>query len=509
MLQLRNQTALSAVRGFILITIFFAAQRAVGQPFQPDKLGHIADPKFISVIRSKQYQLIGAFDTVSKPPATLKKPVVVAARAYKSRRLIYIDPQGTEINVSAILNTYRAVRGTQGSYSDGGMGLSIPDVVLNEKYEQYVENGKYGTRNIETKKIGLPASYEGLVWMGNGLVQIKTGGLWGFATTDGKTLLTPRYQNINNTAIRDTKGKQLYYSIIKDGKYGLMDMNYKEVIPPVYGYVTSVTFFSNIFMTQQDRKYGLISKSGKELTPFIYSDIMPIGKGLPIVVTTNGQSGLIDSTGRVILETAYQRVEPETNEQQYKITRNGKTGLFGFNGKMKLQPEYDYIFPAVNGLAIVKKDARFGAINKAGKFIVPLNYDRLAFFDTYFIAKSGDISSVIDNKGKSILTGDYQELYPVNGLLLFKSNGEYGLMNRTGKRISRLDYSYVHADHGYLIVEKDNKYGIMDTGGNVLVPIKYDRFNGGEGSVLHDGLLEAILQGGRYLLDLYGNEAAQ
>jgi hypothetical protein len=105
-----------------------------------------------------------------------------------------------------------------------------------------------------------------------------------------------------------------------------------------------------------------------------------------------------------------------------------------------------------------------------------------------------------------LLSGDYDELQPVSGVLLYQKADMYGVMNINGKKLSELNYSEVRIDNGYLIVKKDGKYGVVDTDNHILVPIKYDRFGGGKGNLVREGLLQANLDGRTYLVDLYGNE---
>src|ERR1700744_2618564 len=80
----------------ILILIALCSSQAIkAQVFIPDSKGYVADPKFRKLIQDYGYQLVGAFDTISK------KPLMVVATAIKDGKEIRINTLGDPTRIPA------------------------------------------------------------------------------------------------------------------------------------------------------------------------------------------------------------------------------------------------------------------------------------------------------------------------------------------------------------------------------------------------------------------------
>jgi hypothetical protein len=166
----------------VLISNLFLIQISKAQNFIPDNKGYIADPKFRTIIAEHGYQIVASFDTLKT------KPLVIGAHAMKDGKLIIIDTKGNvlpETTIPAYIYTTVSKSNSQGSPD---IAIDAPLEDKNELFEQDNQNGKVGTRNKVTKKPGLPAVYDGLVWWGNGVISIKQGEKMGVARTNGTVL---------------------------------------------------------------------------------------------------------------------------------------------------------------------------------------------------------------------------------------------------------------------------------------------------------------------------------
>jgi len=491
------------------IILFFCYDMPLfAQTFQPNKQGYISDPKFKELIKASGYQIVGAFISLSDIiPISTGAPVKYA-QGIKGGRKIFITPNGKQLNINSLRENYIPKLST-GFGESSEITIDGPVKDENEKFEQVLVNGKYGTINIITKKIGLPAIYDGITWYSHGLVSIKANGKEGFATTEGKILLEPKYESIGSFGKRGKNGRYPFYNIYLNKKWGLMNSEYKEIVPPAYDMVLSVYLHPNLFIIQNNKLQGLVDQYGKSLTQMIYSRFEPSKQHLPLIGIVNNKKGLIDSMGKVLIEPIYDEISYSGLERSFKLTKDRKYGIANETGKIVLQPDYDYIYELKDNVAIIKKGSKFGALNEKWNFVVPLDYDQISIKGSYLSARKGEEASLFDFKGKKIIQGNFEEIYPVGNKLFFKADGKYGFMTLSGKKLKKLEYDSIVVENGFLIVVKNGKYGVIDADGHDLIPTKYDFFIGSEGAFLQQNIVEAKLGGKKFLVDFYGNEYAR
>jgi hypothetical protein len=89
---------------------------------------------------------------------------------------------------------------------------------------------------------------------------------------------------------------------VKNGKYGFIDCEGKEVIPFIYDYVQP--FFGGLAEVNRNYKLGFIDKTGKEVIPCIYDDIngtFEYSEGL-VVVKKDGRYFSINKKGECVAD---------------------------------------------------------------------------------------------------------------------------------------------------------------------------------------------------------------
>ena len=78
------------------------------------------------------------------------------------------------------------------------------------------------------------------------------------------------------------KNNNLWYEdnvlrVQKDGKYGLIDLQGKEVLPCEYENITVIAGIKNSIKVQKDGKYGLVTTEGTIILEPKYNDILNLG----------------------------------------------------------------------------------------------------------------------------------------------------------------------------------------------------------------------------------------
>ena len=109
------------------------------------------------------------------------------------------------------------------------------------------------------------------------------------------------------------------------------------------------------------------------------------------------------------------------------IKRNGKWGFIDKTGKLVIPCVYDAVDEFHDGLARVNKDGKLGFIDKTGKVVIPLEYDAIGIFH--------------------------------EGLASVKNNGKYGFIDTTGKVVIPFEYDLVNCFRdGLALVLKNDKF---------------------------------------------------
>lgn len=125
--------------------------------------------------------------------------------------------------------------------------------------------------------------------------------------------------------------------------------------------------------------------------------------------------------------------------------------------------EFDYIGKYSNtGLAVCRKDGKYGFIDKQKHIVIPVEYDEVGCNYMWQDNKSGNDS----------IEWNYQILMSV------ARNNKWGFINKEGKEIVPCIYDKVddtsHINDRLTWISKENRYGCIDTLGNIVIPLIYE-----------------------------------
>jgi len=151
-------------------------------------------------------------------------------------------------------------------------------------------------------------------------------------------------------------------------------------------------------------------------------------------------------------------------------------GLIKENGEI-IELKYDDTWNFSEGLAVVKKDGKWGYINKEGKEITELKYDDTGdFSEGLAVVKKDGKWGYINKEGKEIIELKYDYTWNFSeGLAVVKKNDKWGYINKEGKEITELKYDNTwNFSEGLARVEKDGKWGYINKEGNEIISPEYD-----------------------------------
>lgn len=361
----------------------------------------------------------------------------------------------------------------------GKYGLINGDgkVKINTKYEKlnflqggvlsFVQNGKTGIINENGIEI-VHAEYKG-IWIDSDFpekskycfsVQIEEemptkGGFYiknktGFIEKSGKVTIIDKYESFrffredigiirdefyNKVGLVDINlnplVKQIYTEIkpysgdefiaVKYDRYhGTIDKKGKEIIKPVYTYMTKVG--ENLLVCNgnlKGGKWGIIDKRGKVVAPIKYSAATTNGEY--ICFEENGLWGVMDAVGSITTKPQFS-AEPTLSENNILFVLNymdGYTlnaGYFNVFGQSLTKSISDLLYPFENGqsfyggMAPVKMNGKWGCINTSGELVIPCSFDSINSgfnSDVAWVtgkAKDGKLKfGLINKKGKYII----------------------------------------------------------------------------------------------------------
>ena len=288
---------------------------------------------------------------------------------------------------------------------------------------------------------------------------VYTNGKWGVINSKGESVISPTY---NDMIIIPDEAKNLFIcqeNVDTDTeKYNSIAINDKsEKQFTAYENIESIEnidkdgklfFFDNTLKVSKNGKYGLINFNGKELLATEYETIEPI-KFLKnsLITTKDGKKGLVDNSGNVIIENKFEEIEALTDkyENGYIVKdNNGKYGVINYNKKQILECKYNEI-------------------------------KHVAGNDKYVVTEDNNLN-LIDADGNILLINKFEDVISIdNENLIIKKGNSYGVMNTGGEIKIDTEYeSLKYLFDGNYIAEKDSKYGIIDINNKEIIDFQYN-----------------------------------
>ncbi len=287
---------------------------------------------------------------------------------------------------------------------------------------------------------------------------VYEGGKWGVIDTKGNTVVQPTYDEMiiipDNTKPIFICTQNVNY---EEGTYTSKAINEKnntifgeyDKVEVIYNHDknNNLWYESNVLKVQKDGKYGLINLDGKELISCTQDSIEPIiGTKSVFVTTSNGKKGLVDSIGKVIIENQYEEITSLTEKYEDGfIVKNdqGKYGVINYDTTTALEPKYDAISNVYgNGMYVVKE---------------------------------AEIVKVVNANGEAFLENKFNEVKEINvDNFIIKTNGKYGVINKAGEEKIPAEYeNLTYAFSNYYIAQKEGKYGIITINKEEALPFEY------------------------------------
>ncbi len=325
-------------------------------------------------------------------------------------------------------------------------------------------------------------------------------------------------------------GSKRFISVLKNGKRGLLNGNYQEIVPPQYEIFEFNRNSTSLFRVSQNGKFGFWDRNFNEIIPLEYdyaesfqSDSTALvlkngefyqidtknkkqyaGKLTPewkigqlsfvtdknlISVQTDHFLGLVDtSNNSFVLPLVYNKTLTPDKINEYIQTNKG---LFE---EKKLNPDdkpdmIDEILFHQNKIIVKNFNNKYGVIDSSFQLLIDFKYENLEPIPcklNYLLYSQNGITGAMDYAGKNLLTEEYSEVrYDIHyeqerDIFKVKKNGKWGVVNFENKTLLPCEYDSIkflgHWNRPKVklwVVEKNNKFGVVDENNNTFIPFQY------------------------------------
>jgi hypothetical protein len=172
---------------------------------------------------------------------------------------------------------------------------------------------------------------------------------------------------VNSKEVGEREGIK-YFQVMENGKTGFRDLDGNIVIKPIYD--NAEMFSEGLSTVQIGNKYGLIDETGKYVLALRDMEYLgSVHNGLASF-RANDKYGFIDTAGQEKIKPQYDWVDDFSEGLCVVRNDKGKHGFIDTAGKLVVDYQFDYAYKFENEQAKVEVKSLWGAIDKAGKFVV-------------------------------------------------------------------------------------------------------------------------------------------
>lgn len=362
--------------------------------------------------------------------------------------------------------------------------IIIPDKNLDLficTYDINYDTGTYKTKALNKEGKEILTEFEMLeplensegneVWYEK-VLKFKKDGKYGLIDFQGKEVLKPEYDNIYAL-----KGIEKSIVIEKDGKKGIVNASTGEIIVPTeYTEISGLSkkFEDGYIVKTAENKAGLIAADKKIIFNSKYDDIKTVFGGNYYVVVENGKLEVVNSNGEVVLNSGFDTIE-EISVDNFIVTINGKYGLIDKSGTRLISPEYDKLKYAFSNYYIAEKDGKYGIIDTTETTKVNFDYTLISYIElgNFFQAENADYTTnIIDSSFNTVLSNVIiSELNKEIGYLRVRENNDYKYYNF---KLEEKNNKEILSTNTLFLVKENGKYGYENKNGDRVVDCIYD-----------------------------------
>ncbi|MCI8384462.1 MAG: WG repeat-containing protein [Clostridia bacterium] len=351
-------------------------------------------------------------------------------------------------------------------------------------YDVNYETGTYKTKVLNSKNQEIYTQYEQIeaisnkdannnIWYEENVLKAKKDGKYGVIDLNGKELTPFQFDEI--ITIDGMKG---IIKVVKDGKMGIINHEGKEILPTQFLEITNLGKESKdgFIVKSEAGKYGIIDYSNTILLEAKYDEIAKIYGNEMYVVKQAGKQILVKKDGTEVLSTGFDEIKEILKNADNGIIylANGKYGVMKTTGEVTIAPEYEQLKEAKSGLLLTKQNGKYGVIDLEKTVKVEPIYTALSYHekaDLYIAEKADYTNDIIDHTFAVRQSGILIDINDEKGYLEIKQGEEYKYYNF---KFEEKNMTEIKVGNTLFKSKQEGKYGFVDKTGKVVVDYQYD-----------------------------------
>jgi len=162
-------------------------------------------------------------------------------------------------------------------------------------------------------------------------------------------------------------------------------------------------------------------------------------------------------------------------------TNNGFKYINSFTGDTVIKQSFEIAYPFYRGFALVKKDGKYGVLDKYGKFKVKAEFPNCEVHKSscpeQIAISFNDTSYFSFWEGESSKQFPYREYDPARtSISRYKVGDKFGLKTQTQIIEKPIYDSVIYIGYSVIIVKKKTAIGVLDWKGKGLTDFEYESF---------------------------------
>lgn len=273
---------------------------------------------------------------------------------------------------------------------------------------------------------------------------------------------------------------------VKIGKYfGYIDKTGGVVIKPKFK--TADPFSEEVAVVEtKSGEWSFIDKTGNFIIQEKYKSVGPFFSGVALVQKQEGYT-FIDKSGRQITNEIFEQAGSFFDMGSLApVKKNGKWGFINKSGQIVIPPRFDLAYRFNEGRAFAQENGRWHLVDLNGNDIAKLDdgvepSGALGTFSEGLAAVRVNgkkhSSFYINVEGKKFkqpmtynVTNDFHE-----GLGSVEDEYGTGFINRDGERVIKSSTHYSGLSEGLFPVYEDGKWGYMNAQGQMIIHPKFEQ----------------------------------
>ncbi len=291
---------------------------------------------------------------------------------------------------------------------------------------------------------------------------------WGVMDKDGSVIIEPSFDALYGF---DDEGR--ITAKVKQ-HYGVLDIEGNWLIPPIYDYHDILPYEKDaLSVVQRNGRYGFVDYDGKEVIECQYDYAYDFDDELQLAPVKHfGKWGAMDRSGQWKVPPVYESLNIEYGH--IRVLVDGLVGMVDCNGNTVIPCQFDSMnyYNADLDRWEVEKDFLYGFCNSKGEIVIPIEFDDVQPFHSKH--------SVV-----AVRKGGLWGLMDADGRWLWEPMFDW------------VD-SWFDPDMGPIPVGIDDKYGYVDIYSDEPLKLPFQDLSGFDRR--DDGTAECVLLDGREVL---------